>query len=102
MMYSTSPVDIHMVADTEVQHYIEGLFDLVPRPLHDTRLFWYPVSWADMEARLDRTAQGKPDMPLYSAVRSMHQAGYREFPPNHLGFTVNGLPLTMISGFDEG
>ena len=75
MMYTSSPVDFHLIADPGGQRRIEELFSLVPNPLHDVRLYFYPVETPDMLARFDRAINAKPDMPKYGAIRSTHQAG---------------------------
>jgi hypothetical protein len=78
MMYTSSPLDFHLIVDADSQEYLTNAYNLIEKPVYDIRVYFYPISWKAMEERLARTAVGKPDQPRYMELGTKHQSGTRE------------------------
>ena len=77
-MYTSSPVDFHLITDEESQTYLSAVLELIEKPAHDIRIYFYPISLEAMEERLLRTAVWKKGQPRYMEMRTTHQSGTRE------------------------
>jgi hypothetical protein len=77
-MYTSSPIDFHLIADEESQIYLTNVFELIRRPAYDIRIFFYPLSLDAMEQRLRRTAVGRPGQERYMEMKTNHQSGRGE------------------------
>lgn len=74
-MYTSSPIDFHLISDKEGQEFITGVLDLIEKPAVPIRVFFYPISMAAMQARLSRTANPIEGKPRYGELGTKHQAG---------------------------
>lgn len=77
-MYTSSPVDFHLIADAKSQEFLTYSLSLVEKPVYDVRVYFYPISMDAMDQRLRRTAPGRGDNPRWGEMRSNHQSGWGE------------------------
>jgi len=74
-MYTSRPVDIHMLVDDTAEKFLTEGLNLVENPVYNVRVFYYRTSRKAMLARLRRTAVGKPGQERYMEMGSVHPAG---------------------------
>lgn len=54
LMYTSMPVEFHIVCDEAAQAYLENRVRLITRPAHDILVRFYLLSWQSMADRIDR------------------------------------------------
>ena len=67
-MYTSSPVEFHIICDEGAETYLRKRLELVARPTHDVLVRFYRLTYDDMQRRLQREG----------AVVSDHSAGVRK------------------------
>ena len=72
LMYSSKPVQFHIICDDGARAYLERRFRLIERPARDILVRFYLLSLDDMSARIEREG----------AIVSDHSAGTRKSPPS--------------------
>jgi hypothetical protein len=80
LIYTTSPLTFHIIADPSSQEILTSYLSLVEKPLHEINFVFYPLTMDHINARLERTAQkevGRPEH--WKAMGSNHAAGSGEF-----------------------
>ncbi|KAH9951437.1 hypothetical protein B0H21DRAFT_283342 [Amylocystis lapponica] len=65
IMYSSLPLEFHIICDKDAQDYLETRLRLVDHPSHDILVRFYRLSHADMVARIEREG----------AITTDHSAG---------------------------
>ncbi|OBZ75298.1 hypothetical protein A0H81_04684 [Grifola frondosa] len=65
IMYSSSPIDFHIICDEDAQTYLEKRLNLITRPVHNIRVRFYRIPWESMIARIEREG----------AITTDHSAG---------------------------
>ncbi|KAK8846594.1 hypothetical protein IAR55_005680 [Kwoniella newhampshirensis] len=78
LMYTSSPLDFHILVDTGSQKHLDNLLQLIPKPVYDVRVYYYLLSDAAMNARVKRTAIGKEGFPQWGQIGQNHQSGIGE------------------------
>lgn len=68
MMYSSSPIEFHIICDEGAEEYLKKRLQLVTRPTRNVLVRFYRLTWDDMTRRLQREG----------AVVSDHSAGIRK------------------------
>ncbi len=68
-MYTSGPVDIHIICNEEAQVYLEKRLALVKRPRYNILFRFYRPTWQDMLDRIEREG----------TIHTSHAAGTREF-----------------------
>ena len=68
LMYSSKPVQFHIICDEGARAYLEKRFRLIERPAHDILVRFYLLSLDDMRGRLEREG----------AIVTDHSAGIRK------------------------
>ena len=69
-MYTSVPVEIHIICDDEAHRYLERRLALVQRPRHDVTVRFYKATYDQMLARIEREGR----------ISTVHAAGVREYP----------------------
>ncbi|KZT03448.1 glycosyltransferase family 8 protein [Laetiporus sulphureus 93-53] len=54
LMYTSKPVEFHIICDEPAKAYLEGRLRLVKQPTHDITVRFYLLSWSAMLARIER------------------------------------------------
>lgn len=67
-MYSSSPLEFHLICDAHAQEYLEKRLALVHHPRYNILVRFYRITREDMTARLSREG----------AIVSDHSAGSRK------------------------
>jgi hypothetical protein len=69
-MYTSGPVDFHIICDEDAQAYLEKRLGLVNRPRYDVLVRFYRLTQQAMVGRIEREG----------TIRSVHAAGTRKSP----------------------
>lgn len=84
-MYTSSPIEFHIICDKAAQDYLEKRLRLISRPSHNIFVRFYLLSWSNMLGRLEREG----------AIVTDHSAGVRESPfPDPRAFTYPPQPAS--------
>jgi hypothetical protein len=75
MMYTSLPLDIHIIGDEIAHAHIDSLLQLVRTPSHPIHVTYYPISETALEARLDRTSRPTGKYPEYGKIDTNHYGG---------------------------
>lgn len=86
LMYSSGPVDIHVICDDVAESLLRGRLSLVQRPSHRIRVWFHKPSWQAMLDRIEREG----------AIKTDHSAGLRKSPSSISFAPVNYLPLYLM------
>ncbi|KAI0956935.1 hypothetical protein AcW1_005492 [Taiwanofungus camphoratus] len=54
LMYTSSPIEFHIICDKAAQDYLEKRLRLISRPSHNIFVRFYLLSWSNMLGRLER------------------------------------------------
>ncbi|KAF8919468.1 hypothetical protein CPB85DRAFT_1212643 [Mucidula mucida] len=54
LMYTSVPIEFHIICDSEAQVFVEQRLSLVTHPAYDVRVFFYLPSWQSMLDRVER------------------------------------------------
>lgn len=88
-MYSSGPVDIHVICDDVAESLLRGRLSLVQRPSHHIRVWFHKPSWQAMLDRIEREG----------AIKTDHSAGLRKSPSRISFASVNDLPyISPVAG----
>lgn len=68
-MYTTRPLEFHIICDEDAQHYLEKKSLLLEHPAHNILLRFYRVSHQSMVDRIRREG----------GISTDHSAGIREY-----------------------
>ncbi len=68
-MYTSVPIEFHIICDSEAQVFVEQRLSLVTHPAYDVRVFFYLPSWQSMLDRVEREG----------SIHTDHSAGLRAF-----------------------
>lgn len=87
LMYTSAPVDLHIICDNEAHAYLESRLSLVTLPRYNVRVHFYLPSWQSLLDRVGREGSIKTD----------HSAGLRAC----LAFSIVCLDLCFHSWVNE-
>jgi len=68
-MYSTRPIDLHIVCDDEAEELLRSRLRLVVRPEHSVRVWFYKPTWQSILDCIEREG----------TIATEHSAGTGEF-----------------------
>jgi hypothetical protein len=67
-MYTSKPVDIHIICDDSAENFLRQRLNLIQRPAYHTRFWFHKPTWQSMLDRVEREGSIKTD----------HSAGLRK------------------------